>query len=114
VVLVDPETVRRQQMVFSLRAARILVIPVSRIADLERWPVGRVVVTNVAHATRWWFHVGATHVIVLADTDEERLLAQRSGASAVLASRDHAALLSVLRSVAESQSDADSSTTDAR
>jgi hypothetical protein len=113
VVLVDPQTARREQMVSSLRAERIRVIAASRIANLERWPVVQVVVTHDAHATRSWFNVGATHVIVLADTDEEQTLARRSGASAVVASRNCAALLSILRSVAELPSDADSLTTDA-
>lgn len=97
VVLVDADDMRREQMASSLRAEGIRVVPASRIANLERWPVGEVVVTHVAHATRSWFGVGATHVIVLADTDEERSLAQRSGASAVVASQNPAALLSILR-----------------
>jgi hypothetical protein len=40
-------------------------------------------------------------VIVLADTDEERFLAKRNGATAVVASSNPAALLSILRTVAE-------------
>ena len=109
VVVLDAEDARREQTVSSLRANGIRVVAATRIANLERWPVGEVLVTDAAHATRWWSDVGATHVIVLADTDEERALAERSGASAVLASGNSAALLSILRSVAELQSVADSS-----
>jgi hypothetical protein len=101
VVLVDADDARRKQLVLSLRAERIPVVPVSRVADLERWPVGEVLVTDVAHSTRWWLDVGATHMIVLADTDEERRLAQCSGASAMVASRNTASLLSMLRTVAK-------------
>ena len=86
-----------------LRAEGIRVIPASRVANLERWPVGEVLVTDVAHSTRWWIDVGATHVIVLADTDEERLLAQRTGASATVPSGDPAALLSILRTYTEAR-----------
>src|SRR5258706_2890253 len=102
VVLVDPATERREQLVSLLRAEGIRVVPVSRVASLERWPVGDVLVTYLAHTTHWWIHVGAAHVIVPADTDQERSLAQRSGASGVVASGNTAALLSILRSVAES------------
>jgi len=101
VVLVDAESARREQLVSLLRAEGIRVVPVRRVANLERWPVGDVLVTHVAHSTRWWVEVGATHVIVLADTDEERFLARRNGATAVVASSNPAALLSILRTVAE-------------
>jgi hypothetical protein len=109
VVVLDAEDARLEQTVSSLRAHGIRVVAATRIANLERWPVGEVVVTDAAHATRWWSDVGATHMIVLADTDEEWSLAERSGASAVLASGNSAALLSILRSVAELQSVVDSS-----
>jgi hypothetical protein len=101
VVLVDPATGRRERLVSLLRAQGIRVVPVSRVASLEMWPVGDVLVTYVAHTTPWWIDVGAAHVIVLADTDEEQSLAQRSGAVGVVASGNTAALLSILRSVAE-------------
>lgn len=107
VVVLDAADARREQTVSSLRADGIRVVAATRIAHLERWPVGEVLVTDAAHATRWWSDVGATHVVVLADTDEERSLAERTGASAVLASGNSAALLSILRAVAELQSVAD-------
>ena len=100
-VLVDPTTARREELVSLLRAEGIRVVPVSRAVSLERWPVGDALVIHVAHSIQSWIDVRATHVIVLADTDEERSLAQRNGASAVVASNDIAALLSILRSVAE-------------
>lgn len=101
VVLLDAEAARREKLRSLLRAEGIRVVPVSRVANLEKWPVGKVLVTHVAYSTRWWIDVGATHVIVLADTDEERSLAQSSGASAVVASGNPAALLSILRAIAE-------------
>lgn len=101
VVLVDAATARREQLVPLLRAEGIRVVPVSRVASLERWPAGDVLVIHVAHSMQSWIDVGATHVIVLADTEEERSLAQRNGASAVVASGNTAALLSILRTIAE-------------
>lgn len=100
VVLVDADTARRERFVSLLRAEGIRVVPVRRVASLEKWPVGDVLVTHVAHSTRWWIEVGATHLIVLADSDEERFLAKRSGATAVVANNP-AALLSILRTVSE-------------
>ena len=99
VVLVDGEDGRREKLMSLLRAEGIRVVPVSRVANLERGPGGDVLVTDMAHSTRWWIDVGATHVIALADTDEERDLAQRSGA-AVVARGKPAALLAILRTIA--------------
>jgi hypothetical protein len=81
-----------------LRAEGIRVVPVNRVANLEMWPVTDVVVTYVAHSMQW--EATAAHVILLADTDEERSLAQRSGAGSVVTSGDTAALLSLLRTIA--------------
>jgi hypothetical protein len=100
VVLVDADAARREKLTSLLRAEGIRVVHVSRVSKLEKWPVGKVLVTHAPSSMQWWLDVGATHVIVLADTDEERLLAQRSGASAVVASGNGAALLSILRQVA--------------
>jgi len=83
-----------------LRAEGIRVVPVNRVANLERWPIADVLVTYAADSTHWWIDVGAAHVILLVDTDEERSVAQRSGAASVVASGDTAALLSLLRTIA--------------
>jgi|RhiMetdeSRZDD1v2_1073273.scaffolds.fasta_scaffold405846_2 hypothetical protein len=98
-VLVDPATARREQLMALMRAEGIRVVPVNRVANLEMWPVADVLVTYVAHSTHWWI-TGAAHVILLADTDEERSTAQRSGAVSVVSSGDTAALLSLLRTIA--------------
>ena len=83
-----------------LRAEGIRVVPVNRVANLEMWPVADVLVTYVAHSTHWWIDARAAHVILLAETDEDRSVAQRSGAASVVASGDTAALLSLLRTIA--------------
>lgn len=84
-----------------LRAEGIRVVPVNRVANLEMWPVADVLVSYVAHSMRGWIDARGAHVVLLADTDEERSLAQRSGATSVLTSGDTAALLSLLRTIAE-------------
>lgn len=83
-----------------LRAEGIRVVPVNRVANLETWPVADVLVTYVAHSTAWWINARAAHVILLAETDEDRSVAQRSGTASVVASADTAALLSLLRTIA--------------
>jgi hypothetical protein len=92
---------RREQLMFLLRAEGIRVVPVNRVANLETWPIADVLLTYVTHSTAWWIDVGAAHVVLLVDTDEERSHAERSGASSVVASGDTAALLSLLRNIAE-------------
>ena len=99
VVLVDGDDARRERLVSLLRARDIRVIAASRVADLERWPIGDVLVTDAAQATRWWIDVGVTHMVVLADTSEERSQAERAGASATVDSRNTVALLSILRAL---------------
>lgn len=63
---------------------RIPARGVSRIADIERWPRGQVVVTDMAHLTPLWKEVGARAVIVLVDGAEEGNAALDRGATAWL------------------------------
>jgi hypothetical protein len=73
------------------------------VAELEGWPVGKVLVTRAASVTPLWFDMGAAHVVVLADSDEERAVA--SGLRherATVAKGDPAALLASLRTIAKS------------
>jgi len=83
-----------------LRAEGIRVVPVNRVANLEMWPVADVLLTYDARSAHWWINASAAHVILLAETDEDRSVAQRSGAASVVASADTAALLSLLRTIA--------------
>src|SRR4029450_7969406 len=81
----------------------IPVAPASSVAELEGWPVGKVVVTHAASSTPLWFEMGAAHVVVLADSDEERALASgMTHERATVAKGDPAALLASLRTIAKS------------
>jgi hypothetical protein len=57
---------------------------VSRIADIERWPAGQIVVTDTAHLTPLWKEVGARTVIVLVDRNEDGIASLANGADAWL------------------------------
>jgi hypothetical protein len=87
VLLVECDTERRAELSATLQAQGLPVLAVSRIAEIERWPVGEVVVTESRRFTPWWKASGALHVVVLADTEEEGIDAHVRGACAWLPRR---------------------------
>ena len=103
VVFIDGNDSRRQTLVKCLEREGIPVVAAGTVAELEGWPVGKVLVTQAALVTPLWFDVGAAHVVVLADSDEERALAAEiHHERATVANGDPAALLASLRSIAKS------------
>jgi hypothetical protein len=66
IVLVDHDSVRRSAYRQALQRHGCDVVDVARISELERWPAGQVVVTDLA--TEWWKCVGVSRVILVADT----------------------------------------------
>jgi CheY-like chemotaxis protein len=104
VVFIDDNDGRRQRLVQCLEHEGIPVVSASSVAELEGWPVGKVVVTHTAALTPLWFDMGAAHVVVLADSAEELALA--SGINherATVANGDPAALLASLHTIAKSK-----------
>lgn len=80
-LLVESDDHRRAQLTDVLRTAGFPVTAVGRIAEVERWPADEVVITDSARFTRWWTEVGASHVIVLANTAREGEIACNEGAT---------------------------------
>jgi DNA-binding response OmpR family regulator len=80
-VLVESDPMRLAQLHRGLRDAGIDVVAAGRIADIEQWPSDTFVITDIDHFTPWWREVGATNVIVLADTREQGLAACQRGAT---------------------------------
>lgn len=104
VVFIDANDGRRQKLVTCLQREGIPVVAASRVAELEGWPVGKVLVTHAASVTPLWFELGAAHVVVLADSDEERALAAAiDDERASVADGDPATLLARLRTIAKSK-----------
>jgi hypothetical protein len=102
VVFIDDNDGRRQELVQCLEREGIPVVSASCVAELEGWPAGKVVVTHAASATPLWFDMGAAHVVVLADSDEERALAAGiQHERATVANGDPAELLARLRAIAK-------------
>lgn len=60
---------RRERLATALRQRGFDVSVASSIADLERWPLGQIVVVDSARFTPWWAEVGAVRVLVLSDSD---------------------------------------------
>jgi ribosomal protein L37AE/L43A len=103
VVFLDDNGARKQMLVQCLEREGIPVVSASSVAELEGWPIGKVLVTHAASLTPLWFDLGAAHVVVIADSDEERALAAEfSHERATVASGDPAALLASLRIIAKS------------
>lgn len=84
VLLVEPDAARRLALMTALEDAGVTVVGAAHIGDVERWPAGELVVTDVYRFTPWWKDVGATDVIVLADTPEQGTDACDRGAAAWL------------------------------
>jgi hypothetical protein len=97
VLLLESDRERRSALVNMLYSRGISAVAVGSIAEIERWPVGDVVVTEAAYFSSWWSHIGATHVIVLAESSAIGADACSRGAAAWLSRRcPPAALLAVL------------------
>jgi hypothetical protein len=102
VVLVDPVDLRREALASQLIREGVPVVAVSRLAEMESWPVGKVFVTDVTALPR--FHTGAAHVIVLADSDEDRReAALLADGKTTIVPGDAAAIMTALRSIASAQ-----------
>ena len=65
VLLIDPDLQRREQLAHVLRERGFTFSVMSHIAEIERWPVGQIVVVDAARFTPWWVEVGAARIVVL-------------------------------------------------
>jgi hypothetical protein len=98
VLLVESDAIERRKLTLALRQAGLPVLDVSSIAEVERWPKGDIVITEAERFTEWWKSVGATHVVVLADTPEEGAAACAQGATIWVQRRAHPdRLVAILR-----------------
>jgi len=68
VLLLDCDRLRREQLATVLRERGFTLSVKSHIAEIERWPVGQIVVVDAARFTPWWVEVGAARIVVLSGT----------------------------------------------
>jgi hypothetical protein len=80
-LLLESDADERRKLTLALRKAGLPVQGVGSIAEVERWPKGDIVITEARRYTAWWKKVGASHVIVLANTPEEGAAACAQGAT---------------------------------
>jgi DNA-binding response OmpR family regulator len=80
-LLLESDADERERLTEALEEAGLPVLGVSSIAEIERWPAGDVVITDVERFTSWWKEMGATHVVVIASTPEEGAAACEQGAT---------------------------------
>ena len=95
VLLLDCDKLRREHLATVLRERGFTLSVKSHIAEIERWPVGQIVVVDAERFTPWWGDVGAARVVVLSGTTDEdsvvyngvqyRWLPHGSGPDALLA-----------------------------
>ena len=65
----DPEC--RRTFAAALRSRGFEVCTARYIAELQRWPIGEIVVVDARQFTPWWAVVGAAHVVVLSDSTKQ-------------------------------------------
>ena len=97
VLVIESNRDLRRYLVEACLAQRISARGVCRIADIERWPQGQVVVTDRAHLTPLWREVGASAVIVLVDRPEEGVAGLANGATAWLPRDERRAVEGIVR-----------------
>ena len=99
-LLVETDTHQRLRMTEALEEAGLEVLGVGSIAEVERWPAGDVVITEADRFTMWWKEMGASHVLVLANTPEEGAAACARGATMwVLRPCDPSHLVAAVKSI---------------
>jgi hypothetical protein len=81
-MLIESDTDRRQILGAALRASGNDVTAVAWTGEIIAWPTGEAVVVESSSFSPWWKHVGATQVVVLADTRAEGMDACARGATA--------------------------------
>ncbi len=90
VLLIESDPALLGRLVRDFTAAGVPTRGVSSIAEIEQWPSGQVVITDLAHFTPWWRTIGASQVIVLVDAAADAQDVMRQGASGWLVRGDAA------------------------
>ena len=81
VVVIHSDAHRRELLVRACRTRGLDVNGFGRVAEIERWPDGHIVVTDLAHLSGWWERLGASHVLGLVANAAEGEAAVLNGAT---------------------------------
>jgi hypothetical protein len=85
--------------------AGVPIVTVRHIAEMERWPVGQIVVTDLDRVTPFWTTVGAAHVLAVVEHAAEGPAALERGATGWLLIEHSAVAVLAFAGVASIQSD---------
>jgi hypothetical protein len=96
VVLIESDPVLLCRLVGDFKTAGVQAVAVASIAELERWPAGQIIITDLAHLTPWWRSIGAAQVIVLVDRPQDGIEAMARGASGWLVRAEGAIAIAAL------------------
>ena len=80
-ILIESDPARLARLHRGLHDAGIDVVAVKCIAEIEHRPADTFVITDIDHFTPSWRELGATSVIVLANTREQGIAACQHGAT---------------------------------
>ena len=97
VLIIESNSDLRGTLLAACQARHIPARGVVRIADIEEWPAGQIVVTDVAHLTPLWREVGARAVVVLVDRPEEGIASLANGATEWLGREQYQAVHGIVR-----------------
>ena len=97
-LLVHSDPAVRQDVAATLQSAGISLTIAGRIADVERWPTGDVVITEERMYTPFWLTVGASHVVVLTDGKADTAAGSHTSVTNLPAGSDGQALLAAIHS----------------
>ena len=98
VLVVVSDSSQRAALVDAIRRAGVSVVGVGRVAEVEHWPRGQLVIADADHVMPLWLTEGAIDVIVLARNAEEWSAALGRGATGWLQLPVSSAALAVLAS----------------
>ena len=82
VLIVEADARRREMFLAVCQARGIQAQGVRDLGEIERWPVGGLVVTDLARLSSWWTSVGARHVVAVVASAAEGPEALANGATA--------------------------------
>lgn len=71
VLLLSADLKCRSTFATALRSRGFEVCALRHIAEIQRWPIGEIVVVDARQFTPWWAAVGAAHVVVLSDASDQ-------------------------------------------
>jgi DNA-binding response OmpR family regulator len=81
VLLIERDSTHRAMLEQACRLAGVSVLAISSMREVEHWPVGQIVITDIPNLTPWWRRVGAVEVVVLVEDAREGIAALANGAT---------------------------------